>query len=119
MIIHRAFIREVLQTAGAVIVIILSIFLATRAVYFLRQAAEGDIPIGGVTLLVLLKTITYLDIMVPLVVYIAMLMVLGRWVRDNELTVISACGISMGRFIRPTFMLFLGVGSVVALLSLY
>ncbi len=119
MIIHRAFIREVLQTAGAVIVIILSIFLVTRVMYFLRQAAEGDIPIGSVALLVLLKMITYLDIMVPLVVYIAMLMVLGRWVRDNELTVISACGISMGRFIRPTFMLFLGVGSVVALLSLY
>ena len=119
MIIHRAFIREVLHTAGAVLVILFSIFLVTRVVHFLRQAAEGDIPIGSVALLVLLKMITYLDIMIPLVVYIAMLMVMGRWVRDNELTVISACGISMSRFIRPAAVLFLGVGSVVALLSLY
>ena len=119
MIIHRAFIREVLQVATAVIAILFSIFLVTRTVYFLRQAAEGDIPIGGVALLVLLKMITYLDIMIPLVVYIAMLMVMGRWIRDNELTVIGACGIGIGQFIRPVFVLFLVVGSVVALLSLY
>mgnify|MGYP001596680058 CR=1 FL=1 len=119
MIIHRAFIREVLQTSSAVIAVLLSIFLVTRVVDFLRQAAEGDIPINSVFLLVLLKMITYLDILVPLVLYISMLLVMGRWIRDNELTVISACGIGMRQFLRPVFLLFLVVGTMVALFSLY
>ena len=119
MIIHRAFIREVLQTSSAVIAILFSIFLVTRIVDFLRQAAEGDIPINSVFLLVLLKMITYLDILVPLVLYISMLLVMGRWIRDNELTVISACGIGMKEFIRPVLILFLVVGAMVAMFSLY
>lgn len=119
MIIHRAFIREVLHTSSAVIAILFSIFLVTRVVDFLRQAAEGDIPINSVFLLVLLKMITYLDILVPLVLYISMLLVMGRWIRDNELTVISACGIGMRQFLRPVIILFLVVGSMVAIFSLY
>lgn len=119
MIIHRAFIREVLHTSSAVIAILFSIFLVTRIVDFLRQAAEGDIPINSVFLLVMLKMITYLDILVPLVLYISMLLVMGRWIRDNELTVISACGIGMKEFIRPVLILFVVVGAMVALFSLY
>jgi len=119
MIFHRAFIREVLQTSSAVIAILFSIFLVTRVVDFLRQAAEGDIPINSVFLLVLLKMVTYLDILVPLVLYISMLLVMGRWIRDNELTVISACGIGMRQFVRPVMILFLVVGSMVALFSMY
>ena len=119
MIIHRAFIREVLQTSSAVIAILFSIFLVTRIVDFLRQAAEGDIPINSVFLLVMLKMITYLDILVPLVLYISMLLVMGRWIRDNELTVISACGIGMRQFAKPVLVLFAVVGTMVALFSLY
>ena len=119
MIIHRAFIREVLQTSSAVIAILFSIFLITRIVDFLRQAAEGDIPINSVFLLVMLKMITYLDILVPLVLYISILLVMGRWVRDNELTVISACGIGMRQFVRPMLVLFAVVGTMVALFSMY
>ena len=119
MIIHRAFIREVLQTCAAVTIIIFTIFFVTRLVGFLSEAAQGDIPINSVFLLLLLKMMTYLDIIVPLVIYISILLVMGRWIRDNELTVISACGIGMGEFIRPIMILFAIVGTMVAAFSLY
>jgi len=119
MIIHRAFIKEVLQTCSAVTAILFSIFLVTRLVGFLRDAAEGDIPIDGVFLLLILKMITYLDILIPLVLYISTLLVMGRWIRDNELTVISACGIGMRQFLKPAMVLFAIVGSIVAIFSLY
>ncbi len=119
MIIHRAFIREVLQTCAAVTTILFTIFFVTRLVGFLSEAAQGDIPMDSVFLLLLLKMMTYLDIIVPLVIYISILLVMGRWIRDNELTVISACGIGMGQFIRPIIILFAIVGTVVAAFSLY
>lgn len=119
MIIHRAFIKEVLQTCAAVATILFSIFLVTRLVGFLRQAAEGDIPMNSVLLLLMLKMITYLDILVPLVLYVSTLLVMGRWIRDNELIVISACGIGISRFLRPVLILFAVIGSMVAIFSLY
>ncbi len=119
MIIHRSFIREVLQASGAVAAILLSIFLVVRVMSFLRQAAEGDLPVGGVALLLLLKMVTYLDIMIPFVVYVAILLVMGRWSRDNELVAIGACGMGVRQLLRPASWLFLGVGSMVALISLY
>ena len=119
MIIHRAFIREVLQTCAAVTAILFSIFLAARLVGFLSQAAHGDIAINSVFLLLILKMLGYLDIIVPLVIYISILLVTGRWIRDNELTVISACGIGMKQFIRPIMILFAIVGAMVAAFSLY
>ncbi|NKB64446.1 MAG: LPS export ABC transporter permease LptF [Gammaproteobacteria bacterium] len=119
LIIHRAFIKEVLQTCTAVTAILFSIFLVTRLVGFLREAAEGDIPINSVFLLLLLKMITYLDILIPLVLFISTLLVMGRWIRDNELTIINACGIGMAEFLKPAMVLFAIVGSVVALFAMY
>jgi lipopolysaccharide export system permease protein len=119
VIIHRAFVREVLQTCAAVTAILVSIVLVTRVVGFLRQAAEGIIPANSIFVLLMLKMITYLDILVPLVLYISTLLVTGRWIRDNELTVISACGIGMVQFLKPAMVLFLIIGCMVALFSLY
>ncbi len=119
MIIHRAFIREVLHTCVAVATILFSIFLVTRLVEFLSSAVQGNIPIDRVFLLLMLKMITSLDIIFPLVIYISILLVMGRWIRDNELTVISASGMSLTAFLRPMLVLFAIIGSIVAAFSLY
>ncbi len=119
MIIHRALIREVLRTSGAVTLVMLSIFMAVRFVGFLHQAADGYIPVNSVLILLLLKLVTYMDVILPLMLYVAILMVLGRWNRDNEMTVIAACGIGLGSFLKPLLVLFVVVGSLVATFSLY
>jgi len=119
MIIHRAFIKEVLQTCSVVTAVLFSILFVIRLVDFLGHAAGGNIPIDGIFLLLMLKMILYLDILIPLVLYISTLLTIGRWIRDNELTVINACGIGMGQFIKPAMVLFVIVGSIVAIFSLY
>ena len=119
MILHRAFVRETLHACGVVSVILLAVFVAVRGLGFLRQAVEGDIPAARVLLLLALKTITYLDIILPLALYIGALAVLGRWLRDHELTVIAACGIGAGRLLRPAALLFALIGGAAALFSLY
>lgn len=119
MILHRAFVRESLRACVAVSVILLAIFLAVRGLGFLRQASEGDIPAARIGVLLALKTVTYLDIILPLALYIAALATLGRWLRDNELTVIAACGISIGSLLRPAAGLFALVGGVASACALY
>ncbi|MDH3281215.1 MAG: LptF/LptG family permease, partial [Gammaproteobacteria bacterium] len=119
MIVSRALVREVLYTSGAVTVVIVSIFFVVRMLGFLKEAAQGDIPVESVLILVLLKLISYLDVIIPLMLYIAILMVLGRWSRDNEMTVLAACGIGLGNLLQPLAVLAALTAGLVATFSFY
>jgi len=90
MIVNKSFVTEVLRTALAVTFVIISIFLVMRVMGFLSQAAEGLIPVGGVMSLVTLKMVSYLDVMLPLMFYIALIMVLNRWYSDQEMAVLAS-----------------------------
>ena len=110
MILPRAFIREVLLTSSAVTLVILTIFLVVRALGFLRQAAEGMIPIDSIFLLLLLKVMTYMDVILPLMLFLAVLMVLERWNRDNETLIMLTAGFGPGYLLKPaSFLLLIGV----------
>jgi len=119
MILNRALLRETFQTGGAVGLVLLSIFLVIRLVAVLRQAAEGVIPIDAVLQILLLRLVTNMDIILPLVLYVSVLMVLGRWSRDNEMTVVNACGISPVNFLKPMGVLCVIMALVVGSFSLY
>lgn len=119
MIIYRSFITEVLRTALAVTFIIISIFLVLRVMGFLSQAAEGLIPVGGVFSLVALKMVSYLDVMLPLMLYIALIMVLNRWYGDKEMAVLASAGVGVTNFLRPLTVLIITVGGMVAFFSFY
>ncbi|HED15071.1 MAG TPA: LPS export ABC transporter permease LptF [Gammaproteobacteria bacterium] len=118
-IISGALIREVLFTSGGVSLIILSIFLVVRLVSFLQLAASGDIPVNAVMLLLALKLVTNLDAILPMMIYVAMLMVLARWNRDNEMVVLSACGFGPWQLLRPMSVLALISVLLIGLFSTY
>lgn len=119
MIINKSFITEVLRTALAVTFVIISIFLVMRVMGFLSQAAEGLIPVGGVFSLVGLKMVSYLDVMLPLMFYIALIMVLNRWYSDQEIAVLASAGLGITHFLRPLSILVLILGGLVAFFSFY
>jgi lipopolysaccharide export system permease protein len=119
MIIHRSFVREVLQTVGAVMAILVSIFLAIRAIKILRNAVEGDIPLDSVATLLVLKLIGNFEIIIPLVLFVSILLVQNRWSRDNELIVIMACGVSLKTFLKPASILILIATLTTATFSMY
>lgn len=119
MIIDKSFITEVIRTALAVTFVIISIFLVMRVMGFLSQAAEGTIPVQGVFSLVLLKMVGYLDVMLPLMFYIAMIMVLNRWYNDREMAVLASAGLGITHFLKPMLYLVMVLGGLVAFFSFY
>ena len=108
-----------LQNTGAVAVLVLSIFLVIRVVGYFRLVAEGTIPTNSVLTLLVLRLLSHLDIIAPLAVYVAMLLVLGRWSRDRETVVAAAAGLGLANFLRPTFYLLVILGIVIGGFSLY
>jgi len=119
MILFRAFTREVSYTSMAVGLVVVGILAVVRLVRLLSEAVTGDVPVDSIMTLLGLRLATYVDLIAPLVTYLGILMVLTRWVRDNEMTVMSACGISSLRLLRPGATITVGLLSLVSAFSLY
>jgi lipopolysaccharide export system permease protein len=93
--------------------------MVVRLMSFLQAAADGVVPVDAVLILVSLKMLAYLDVILPLMFYIALLMVLGRWYRDNEMAVLASSGIGITRLLKPLLFLVLIMGCIVAAFSFY
>ena len=83
MILRRALAREVLLTSFAVTAVIFCIFIVVRVLGFLRQAAEGVIPVDSIFILLFLKVIAYMDVILPLMMFVAIFFLISRCRRDN------------------------------------
>jgi lipopolysaccharide export system permease protein len=95
----------------AVTVILWLILVSNRLVRYLADAAAGDIPGELIFKLLGLKMVWYMIHIVPFALALGVILGLGRLYRDNEMTVMAACGVGAWRIYKPV----LGFGSLVAL----
>ncbi|MFT5172398.1 MAG: lipopolysaccharide export system permease protein [Gammaproteobacteria bacterium] len=119
LIIHRYVFREVLQVFVAVLGILLLIYVSNRFVRYLAQAASGYISSDVITQLILLKLAQNMSILLPLALYLAVLLALGRLYRDSEVIAMAAGGISVRRLAHALAWLGAGFALLAASLSLY
>ncbi len=119
MIVQRYLFREVLQVFAAVLVVLLLVYMSSRFVRYLGQAASGYISSDLVVQLMLLNLAENLSVLVPLALYVAVLLALGRLYRDSEIIAMSAGGIGVQQLANALFWFSCGFALVVALLSLY
>jgi lipopolysaccharide export system permease protein len=116
-IINRALARELTTTTLAVAFVFVALFMVVSLVKILAKAAAGVFPAKLVFTLLGLQTVEILSLMLPLAFYIGLLLTLGRWYRDNEMTVLNACGVSLTQLLRPVMWIAVGFAAVVTLLS--
>jgi len=119
IIADRSFIKEVCVTTLIVTIVVVCMFLVLRGLIFLGQAADGLIPASGVFALVALAMIANLDIIIPLMFFIALIMVLSRWYTDQEMSVYASCGMGVLHFLKPLAVLNLLFGGTVAAFSFF
>lgn len=110
-IFDRYLLKEVVQGWLAVTIVLWLILVSNRMVRYLAEAATGDIPGRVVFRLVGLKMIWYLGHVVPFALALGVVLGMGRLYRDNEMMVMSACGVGPWHIYRPL----LGFGVIVAL----
>jgi lipopolysaccharide export system permease protein len=112
-ILERYLLREAGASWLAVTLVLLVIMLSTRFARFLAQAAAGELPRELLFQVVALSSLQYLVILTPISLLLAIMLALGRLYRDNEITAMTACGVSQGELYRP----FIVLGILVALLT--
>ncbi len=119
MIIFRYLAKEVLASMVAVSIVLLLIIISARFVSYLAEAAAGELDAGILLTLMAFRLPAYLELILPLGLFIGILMAYGRLYVDSEMTVLSACGMSEKRLLAYTLITSSFVACVVALFSLY
>jgi lipopolysaccharide export system permease protein len=111
VIIHRALYRETTKIWAAIIVVLVALFTLVLFGQLLSSAARGDFAPTLLLALLGLELLRYLDVLLPLGLYLGLLLALGRWYRDSEMAVLAACGIGLPQLIRPVLTL-MGLGVI-------
>lgn len=113
----RYLLREGLGAWVAVTVVLLAIMLATRFARFLAEAAAGKIPREFLFNIVMLSSLQYLVILIPVSLLLGIMLALGRLYKDQEISAMTGCGVGPWTLYRPFVVLALSLAAVTAALS--
>ncbi len=116
--IFRYTLREIITTLFAVTGLLLAIFISNLFVRYLASAAGGTLPITLIGKLMLLTIPQLLGLLLPMGLFFAILLALGRMNADSEMTVLSACGFSTWALCRLVIILGVVVAIIVGVMNL-
>lgn len=119
MIVFRYLNRELLITTLAVTSVLLLIFMSGRFVNYLADAAAGELSVDVLFLIMGYRLPGFLELIIPLGFFIAILLAYGRLYSDSEMVVLSACGISQAQLVVITLIPALALAALVSALSLW
>ena len=119
MIINRYLTREILLTLLAVLAVLLLIFMGRYFARYLAWAAEGFIASSIVIDMLVLRTLSAMNVMLPFALYLSVLIAFGRLYKDSEMTALAASGVSTTKVLRPVLGLAAIFMLVVGALSFY
>jgi lipopolysaccharide export system permease protein len=108
--------KELGRSFAATLMVILTIVLTNMLIRTLGQAAGGSVAPQDVVLLLGYFALAYLPMMLSLSLFVAVVLVLGRLYRDQEMAVWFASGVGLWRFVRPVLWMALPVLLVIAVL---
>lgn len=119
MIISRYFSRQLLTSTAAVAAVLVMILVFGRLVKFLAEAAAGRISGDVVFIVMAYRLPGFLELILPLALFLGILLAYGRMYLENEMVVLEACGVSQTRLLGFALLPTLLVSILVGLFSLY
>lgn len=119
MIIYRYLTREILLTMAAVSSILLLIIMSGRFVRYLAEAVSGKIAVDILLGIMLYRLPGFIELVLPLGFFIAILLAYGRLYMDSEMVVLSSCGMSQKQLLGITYISAIIVALLVGCMSLW
>lgn len=115
VIIIRYLVKETLKSQLAILFILLLIFFCQKLVRILGAAVDGEIPTNLVLTLLGLGVPEMAQLILPLSLFLAILMTLGRLYTESEITVMHACGLSKAVLVKAAMVLMFFTAVVAAI----
>ncbi|GHB22204.1 LPS export ABC transporter permease LptF [Salinicola rhizosphaerae] len=104
MIVFRYLTREILLTMSAVAGVLLLVIMGSRFIRYFTDAAQGELPLSALGTLMLYHMPSFLELVLPLSFFLAILLAYGQLYLNSEITVLVACGMSPNRLLRVTLL---------------
>ena len=111
--------QDLLKTLLAVLAVIVVIIVSRKFIRILEKAIEGQVSTETLLTILGLKTIVASIEFLPVALFMAVLMVLGRMYRDQEMAAVSSAGGGAGTIYRAVFLLVFPLTILAVGLSLY
>jgi len=99
VIIRRYISLQVLGSTAAVALVLTVILMSGRVIKYFGMAADGRLDVKLLTAVLVYRLPSFLDLIVPLGLFIAVLLTFGRLYLDNEMSVLHASGVSRGQVV--------------------
>ena len=90
---ERTLIAETVVTSAVVSLVAIGIYVVGKIVALLRRAVQGNVPADELLVILGLKLVSFIDVILTPVLYVAILLVFLRWTRDQEITIYFASGV--------------------------
>lgn len=119
MIFQRALLRELSNSAAAIVAALFAIMITTTIVRLLSRAAGGKIPLDTVLAVLGFSAIRTLPVLLALTLFVAVLITLSRSYRDSEMVIWNASGLSLTAWIKPVMIFAAPVVALIAVMSLF
>lgn len=100
MILFRYLTREILTSLSLITSLLFLILMSNEFVHYLNQVAGGKFAASILWELIILESPRFLAILLPFSLFLAILFTYGRLYADYEMTVLNACGFSLGQLTR-------------------
>jgi len=111
--------QDLLKTLLAVLTVIVVIIVSRKFIRILDDAIAGQVSNETLLSILGLKTIVASVEFLPVALFMAVLMVLGRMYRDQEMAAVSSAGGGAGTIYRAVFLLVFPLSLLAVGLSLY
>ncbi len=118
-VLDKMIMRDLIKTLLAVLTVIVVIIVSRKFIKILDKAIEGQVSNETLLSILGLKIVVASIAFLPAALFMAVLMVLGRMYRDQEMSAISSAGGGAGTIYRAVFLLVFPLSVVSAGLSMY
>ena len=118
-LINKYLIKEIVHSFLGVASVLFLILISGQLVSLYAKAASGAMPVDTILIILGLKSLSNMSIVLPLAFYLAVLLAFSRLYRDNEMAVLSACGIGQLRLLNPVLRVTLFFALLIGSLTMY
>ncbi len=118
-VLDKMIIHDLLKTLLSVLTVIVVIIVSRKFIRILDEAIAGQVSNETLLSILGLKTISATVEFLPVALFMAVLMVMGRMYRDQEMSAVASAGGGAGTLYRAVFLLVVPLSVLALGLSLY
>lgn len=118
-VLDKMIIADLIKTLLSALSVVVVIIVSRKFIKILSKAIDGEVSTQTILSVLGLKTVTTMVSLLPAGAFMAVIIVLGRMYRDQEMSALASASAGLGMIYRSVFMSMIPLCFIAAELSMY